>query len=57
MLFSFIIYAYIINNIVSIIVWVRKDIDKYKAERLLIDLYMKELKIQHQLKVEIHSYL
>lgn len=57
MLFSFIIYAYIINNIVSIIVWVRKDIDEYKAERLLIDLYMKELKIQHQLKVEIHSYL
>jgi len=50
MLFSFILYAYIINNIIKIILWARKQEDDHKAETLLIDVYMKDLHIKQELK-------
>ena len=47
---GFAVYAYIVNNIIQIILWARSKSDQIKSEMILIDSYMHNLHIDNHLK-------
>ena len=57
MVFDFAVYAYVVNNIIKILLWARSKSDKIKAEMITMDSYMKQRAIDEDLMQEVKSYL
>lgn len=57
MCFGFIVYAYITNNIIQVILWARGPSDHLRAENILMEGYMKTLKIDLSIQVQVKEYL
>ena len=57
MVIDFAIYAYVVNNIIKILLWARSKRDKVKAEMIMIDTYMQNLSIDKELMEEVRAHL
>ena len=57
MVFDFAVYAYVVNNIIKILLWARSKSDKIKAEMITMDSYMKQRAIDEDLMQEVKTYL
>ena len=55
--FGFMVYGYVVNQIVKIILWAREHQDEFQNEMVLLDTYMDKMKIPAHLKKDIHTYL
>ena len=57
MCIGFVIYAYIVNSIIKILLWARSKDDQIKGEMILMDSYMNKLNIDKEMKEEVRLYL
>jgi hypothetical protein len=44
--FGFVVYGYVGNNIIKIILWAKNLTDKYRAEIIIMDTYMRNIKVK-----------
>jgi len=51
------VYGYVINSIIMVVLWARALKDQFKAEIVTIDIYMKTLNINRDIQAEVHNYL
>ena len=51
------VYGYVVNQIVKIILWAREHQDEFQNEIIVLDTYMDKMKISTELKKDIHNYL
>lgn len=54
---SFIIFGYIVNQIIKIILWARASTDLRRKELLVMDLYMDNLQIPDKVRNEVVSHM
>ena len=57
MCFGFIVYGYVVNNIIKIILWARTISDTYKHHLIIYTTYMDNLKIGKEVQYEMRDYL
>lgn len=55
--FGFMVYGYVVNQIVKIILWAREHEDEFRAELILMDTYMQKMNISRDLRKDVHDYL
>lgn len=55
--FGFVVYGYVVNNIIKIILWSRRVSDNFKHELIMYTTYMNNLKINMNTQYEIRDYL
>ena len=55
--FGFMVYGYVVNQIVKVILWAREHQDEFQNEIIVLDTYMDKMKISTELKKDIHDYL
>lgn len=48
--FGFIVYGYVVNQIIKVILWAREIKDSYRAELILMDTYMANMHISKKTK-------
>ncbi len=48
--FGFIVFGYVVNNIIKIIIWVKGHRDKLRSDIVVMDVYMDKLKISSNVK-------
>ncbi len=48
--FGFIVYGYVVNNIIKIILWARRISDNFKHELIIFTTYMDNLKISKEVQ-------
>jgi hypothetical protein len=57
MCFGFIVYGYVVNNIIKILLWARRTNDNFKHELILYTTFMDNLKINKPEQYELREYL
>jgi hypothetical protein len=45
--FGFVVYGYVVNQIVKVILWARGHKDKLRSNMVVMDIYMDNLKVSH----------
>jgi len=55
--FGFIVYGYVVNNIIKVILWAKTLKDQYRAEIIIMDKFMKNLKVKKEIQEEIRDYI
>jgi len=45
--FGFVVYGYVVNQIVKVILWARGHKDKLRSDMVVMDVYMDNLKVSH----------
>lgn len=43
--FGFMVYGYVVNQIIQIVLWTRQHKDKLRADMVVMDIYMDKLQI------------
>ena len=56
-LIGFMVYGYVVNQIIKVILWSRSSSDKLKAEVLVMDSYMENLKIPNDIKNQVRNHM
>jgi hypothetical protein len=57
MCFGFIVYGYVVNNIIKVILWSKTLKDQYRAEIIIMDKYMRTLKVKLSVQEEMRDYI
>ena len=57
MCFGFVVYGYVVNNIIKVILWARTVNDNYKHHLIIYTTYMDNLKIGKDVQYEMRDYL
>lgn len=57
MCFGFIVYGYVVNQIIKVILWARGFKDQYRADVIVMDTYMNNMKINQETKEQVRDYL
>lgn len=55
--FGFVVYGYVGNNIIRVILWARQKSDNFKHELIIFTTYMENLKISKEVQYEVRDYL
>jgi hypothetical protein len=55
--FGFIVYGYVVNNIIKAILWSRRTEDNFKHELIIYTTYMDNLRVSREVQYEIRDYL
>lgn len=55
--FGFMVYAYIVNQIIKIILWAREDEEQFNSDMILMETYMNKMGISKKLKENVSDYL
>jgi hypothetical protein len=48
--FGFVVYGYVVNQIIKVILWARGLKDQFRAELVIMDTYMNNMKISKDTK-------
>ena len=56
MCFGFMVFGYVVNNIIKIILWARSRTDQFNSQSLLIEEYMDELTVGREVQGRVHDY-
>lgn len=51
------VYGYVVNQIIKVILWSKANIDKLRIEMLVMDIYMDNLKIPTNIKNQVRNHL
>jgi hypothetical protein len=57
MCFGCVVYAYVVNQIVKIILWARGHKDKLRSDMVIMDVYMESLKVPTHIKNDVRNHL
>jgi hypothetical protein len=55
--FGFVVYGYVVNSIIKIILWARRINNEFKSELILYTTFMDNLKINMNVQYDMRDYL
>jgi hypothetical protein len=54
---AFVIYGYVLNHIVRVILWAKEVAENFRSELIVIDTFMRRKEINQALQIKIREYL